>query len=479
MSKAFYDYSGLPEYGAQSGEVTAISSDKMDGLIELNKAITQLQLADTDAILKLSDSLGVSGKSVANYFNKISYIPDVGAGEKPVKLILADELNPIVGSFTSAGLGLVIQEVGSGATSVGVLDLICPNKSVESYNSWLDRMRGATGIAPEFGGDNSMLPNIRALDRYTIGFTPGLWGGRISLGSKIITYGREMGTRGLGDRGIGQIVAYNTEYLYTQNYTRKKSLLVDMLWKNGYTYAGTTQATNIPEANFIEMYESMGTLNADGSVTYSTTDPTYTPLIAITNVCNHPLVLKYRKAIAGVLMADADLQAIMNHPNIKGVTNLFLANSQGNGLKVKVGDITREIATYYAPGFDIPLLSDSDVWENQNTDGTPNNASQQFFVPRGTMMLVLDFSKMDDKSQRQLAAFHLCYNEVDPNTEAPAMGFFAGAFSRNLNNSNTVNQLDLVVSLSGNPAAYMPEAMFFLTGLYSNVTVDYKAGAAY
>ena len=49
------------------------------------------------------------------------------------------------------------------------------------------------------------------------------------------------------------------------------------------------------------------------------------------------------------------------------------------------------------------------------------------------------------------------------------MGLFTGVFNRNLENSDTVNRLDIVASLAGAPAVYMPEACFTLTGLYSNV----------
>jgi len=53
--------------------------------------------------------------------------------------------------------------------------------------------------------------------------------------------------------------------------------------------------------------------------------------------------------------------------------------------------------------------------------------------------------------------------------DSPAMGLFTGVFSRNLHNADTVNRIDVVASLAGAPAIYMPEAQFFLTGLYNNV----------
>jgi hypothetical protein len=474
---AFKDYNELPSQPDQGvGELTSISSDKFEGIVELNKVISQLKLADTDVILKFADKCGVTGKNVVNYFNKHSYVPQVGAGEKPVKLILNDALAPIVGSYTAAGLGLLIQAVGTGMQRFSALDLMFPNKTVESYNSWLDRMKPATGIMSEYGGDNAMLSNVRPLDTYTVSYTPGIWGNKLSLNSKMMTFGRELGGKNLDGRGIGQRIAYNMEYLYKMGYTRKKYSLVEMLFNNGYTYAGGIQASNIPAANYIEMYESMGTLNVDGSVTYSTTDPTYTPMQAISSVLNNPIFIKYREAVSGIYVNHADMMAMVNHPNVKPVTNYLAMGALKERGKVKVvmDNIEQELNTYWAPGFDIPFLSDGDVWENQNNDGTPNNASQQFFVPRGAMMIVLDFKKLNDVKQRQFGAYHLCYNEVDPNSEAPAMGFFAGTFSRNLNNSNVTNQLDLVVALAGNPAMYMPEACFFITGLYSNVSMVYN-----
>ncbi len=388
-----------------------------------------------------------------------------------------DVETPFVGNWTAGTLNMVVQEVGSSIEKDTILSLAFPDKAVPMYKVILDRIVGNTGIAPEMDGNNSPIPTIRPLDTYVLEYQPGLWGGRTILSSKDIMFARKRGNTTLSDRGIGQLIAYNTVNLVTQIMTRKKYLLNQAIFNNGFTYDGQNISSNIPSANYIAMYESMGTLNADGSVTYASTDPYYTPFIAITNILNNPIFLKYRRYIRGIVCNGADLQAMMNHPNVKAVTNLLMAASTSLGSKkitVQVGDLVKELNAYYAPSFEFPLLADDDVWVNQNADGTtkttPNDATntasaQNFFVPRGKMYVLLDLTPMGGQN----GAFHLTYNEVDPNIETPAMGLFTGVFNRNLHNSDQVNRIDIVGTLSGAPGVYMPEAQFILTGLYPNV----------
>jgi hypothetical protein len=382
-----------------------------------------------------------------------------------------------IGNWTFGSLNMLIQEVGSSVEKDTILSLAFPDKSLPMYESLVDRIVGNTGILPEFGSDSSTLPTVRNLDTYGVIFQPGLWGGRTMLNAKDIMFARKRGNTSFDDRGIGQLVAYNSVNMVTQAMTRKKYLLNQAIFFNGFSYAGGTIASNIPNGNYIAMYEPLGTLNADGSVTYSNTDPLYNPFIAFTNILNNPIFLKYRRYIRGLICNGADLQAIMNHPNVKATTNLLMAagTSLGNKkMEVQIGDMVKELNAYYAPSFEFPLLADDDVWVGQNADGTtkvtPNdatsaNSAQNFFVPRGKLYVLLDLTPMGG----QVGAFHLTYNEVDPNIDAPSMGLFTGVFNRNLNNSDTVNRLDIVAALAGAPAVYMPEANFVLTGLYDNV----------
>lgn len=384
-----------------------------------------------------------------------------------IQLASGDVATPFLGNWTAGTLGMLVQEVGSSIEKDTMLSLAFPDKAVPEYKVILDRIVGNTGIAPEFGGDNSQLPTVRPLDTYGLEYQPGLWGGRTMLTSKDIMFARKRGMGSLEDRGIGQLIAYNTVNLVTQVMTRKKYLLNQAIFANGFSYAGATIASNIPSGNYIAMYEPMGALNSDGSVTYATSDPYYTPFIAITNILNNPLFLKYRRYIRGIICNGADLQAMMNHPNVKAVTNLLLAAGGSLGdrkMTVQIGDMVKELNAYYAPSFEFPMLADDDVWVGQNANGTTNNAAQNFFVPRGKMYVLLDLTAMGGQN----GAFHLTYNEVDPNIEAPAMGLFTGVFNRNLANADTVNRIDIVAALSGAPAVYMPEAQFILTSLYSN-----------
>jgi hypothetical protein len=262
------------------------------------------------------------------------------------------------------------------------------------------------------------------------------------------------------------MIAYNTINIVTQAFTRKKQLINSAIFNNQFVYGSLAISSNIPSGNYIAMYQPMGTLEADGSVTYSPVDPLYTPFIAITNILNNPIFLKYRRYIVGIAVNGADLQAIMNHPNVKAVTTVLIAAGQSLGnkkMEVQVGDLVKELNAYYAPGFDFPLLSDDDVWVNQTASGNMDNTQQNFFLPRGSMYVLMNIP--DGPS----GAFHLTYNEVDPNIDAPAQGLYTGAFNRNLYNSETTNRIDLVGAISGAPAVYRPEAQFIINGLYDNV----------
>lgn len=389
-----------------------------------------------------------------------------------------DLATPAIGNWTFGSLNMLIQEVGSSIDPDTRLSLAFPDKSVPMYKTMVDRIAGNTGILPEFAGDNAVLPTVRPLDTYGLEYQPALYAGRTMLNAKDIMFARKRGVGSFDERGIGQLVAYNSVNLITQALTRKKLLLNQAIFYNSFVFGGETISSNIPGANYIAMYEAMGTLNTDGSITYATSDPLYTPFIAITNILNNPMFIKYRPYIRGIIVNGADLQGMMNHPNVKPVTNLLMATNgtlNGKSMSVAIGDQVQTLNTYYAPGFEFPLIPDDGVWQNQTATGvgatSPNDAqslygqgAQNFFVPRGRMFVLLDITAFGG----QLGAFHLTYNEVDPNIEAPAMGLFTGVFNRNLQNSDVTNRLDLVAALAGAPAVYMPEACFILTGLYSN-----------
>lgn len=429
----------------------------------IDKAVYLNEMVNSKSIRFGSDKCGLARALEGLEFSEKTV--NAVAGKE---LQFADDPNtPAIGNWTFASLNMIVQEVGSSQQKDTALGLVFPDKAVPSYKVMLDRIAANTGMLPEFGGDNSVLETVRPLDTFALQYQPGLWAGRTMLTAKNIMFARKRGELSFDDRGIGQLVAYNSVNLVTQAMTRKNYLLNQAIFNNGFSFGGGTVASNIPGGNYIAM-QSMGTLNVDGSVTYSTIDPTYTPFIAITNILNNPIFLKYRPYIRGIIVNGADLQAIMNHPNVKATTNLLLAAGGSLGSKkmeVMIGDQVAELNSYYAPSFNFPLLSDDQVWVGQNPDGTTDNSAQNFFVPRGKMYVMLDLTSFGGQN----GAFHLTYNEVDPNIEAPSMGLFTGVFNRNLNNADTTNRLDLVAALSGAPAVYMPEAQFILTSLYSNV----------
>lgn len=424
----------------------------------------------------------------SNSNNKLNYLlsgaKELELSENTIKALegyqfgVADvnAVDPLLGNSTLGTLGMIIQEVGSSVKKDGILSMMFPDKAVPTYKVLLDRIAPNAGILPEFGGDSNVMPSVRPLDTYLLEYKGGLWGAKVSLHAHDIAYARERGAKGFDLRGIGQLTAYNTVNLVTQAMTRKKKLLVDAIFNNGFTYNGASVGSNIPSGNSIAI-SSMGTLNANGSVTYSNADPLYNPIQQITNIIDNPLFLKYRAHIKGILLNTADLRAIMNHPNVKAVSNYFMATGVSLGTKkinVQIGEFSKDVTAYYAPSFDVPFIADDEVYIQSNVDGTkkttPNDATnsasaQQYFIPRGKMLVLLDLSSTGGVA----GGFHLTYNEIDPNTTAPAMGLYTGVFNRNLHNSdNTVNRLDIVASLSGGPAIYMPEAIFTITSLYSS-----------
>ena len=435
-------------------------SQIVDKCLAFNETVAKAPNKSIHNLEKLAQGLELSEKTIEG-----------------IQLSADDYATPAISNWTFGTLNMLIQEVGSSIEKDTLLSISFPDKSIPMYKAMIDRIVGNTGIAPEFNGNSSTLPTIRPLDTYGLTYEPGLWGARTFINSKDLAYARKRGTGDFNQRGYGQLVAYNAVNVVTQCFTRKKYLLNQAIFNNSFSYGGQSVSSNIPSSNFISLYQPMGTLNADSSVTYANSDPLYTPIIAITNIVANPIFLKYRKYIKGILCNDADLQAIVNHPNVKPTTNALMMGgiSLGNKtLKMQIGDVVKELTAYYAPSFDIPLLSDGDVWVGQNADGTtkvtPNDATnsssaQNFFVPRGKMFVLLDLTPIGGV----LGNFLLTYNEVDPNIEAPAMGLYTGVFNRNLNNSDTVNRLDIVGVLSGAPAVLMPEACFVIDGLYSNV----------
>lgn len=72
---------------------------------------------------------------------------------------------------------------------------------------------------------------------------------------------------------------------YKQLLVRNIYLIV-FIFHNGFTYAGQTINSVIPTENFIALSAPIGTLNADGSVTYATTDYNIS-FVQMTNILNN------------------------------------------------------------------------------------------------------------------------------------------------------------------------------------------------
>lgn len=452
-----------------TGPQLAIANEAVNKAIELQEMISKKHIqpgSDKIGVARALESLEFSEKVIeAN-----SGAKELAFGEAMGKELqfAADPLSPAIGNWTFASLNMVVQQVGSSTQKDTALGLAFPDKSVPEWKVMLDRIAPNSGMLSEFGGDSSPLEMMRPLDTFALEYQPALYANRTQLTAKHIMFDRKRGEASFDQRGVGQLVAYNSVNLVTAALTRKHYLLNQAIFNNGFQYLQQTISSNIPTGNYINM-EPMGTLNPDGSVTYATVNPNYTPLIAITNIINNPAFIIYRPYVRGFLCNGADLQAIMNHPNVKAVTNLLAMGQASNvgskSMEVVMGDLTAELTTYFAPGFEFPLIADDRAWLGQDSAGVADYSSQNFFVPRGKIYVMLDLTAMGGQN----GAFHLTYNEVDPNYESPTIGLFTGVFPRNLFNSDTTNRLDIVAALAGAPAVYMPEAQFILQNLYDNV----------
>jgi len=453
-----YDESLCSDYAAtRSTQISKEHNEIVNKAMALNEIIIQDKMHANyrpDRMGTVLRGLEFSEKTVEDV---------VGAGMSLSESVVGG--NGFLGNYTAATLNIIAQEVGSSNKSETVLSLAFPDKAAPQYKVILDRIAGNSGMLPEYGGDSSALAAINPLDTHGVEYQSGLYAGRIIITAKHILMDRKRGQAALDQRGIGQLVAYNTNYIVNQAVTRKKYLLSQAVFNNGFSYAGGTINSNIPVGNFIQMSEPLGKLNTDGTVVYNTS-LTYNPFVQLNSILSNPIFIKYRQYIKGLVVNGADLQAIMNHPNVKAVSNMMVMGSASLGsrkLSVQMGELTKELNAYYAPGFDFPLLADDDAWVGQDTYGSMDNLQQNFFVPRGKVYVLLDLTSTGG----QAGAFHLTLNELDPNVDTPTMGLFSGVFARNLNNSDTSNRLDIVAGLAGAPAVYMPEAQFVLTGLYS------------
>lgn len=414
--------------------------------------------------------LNATPRSLLNHQDKLQLsegvVQSLIYANQNLQLSASDLSAPIIGKWTFAALNLLIQEVGTSLDPSCPLDLIFPDKPVNSYTVMLDRLKGNSGVADPFFGDNNPITTVQQLDQYGISYKSALFANRIAITSQSLLFTRELGMSSFDQRGIGQLISYNMVNLTTMMFTRKKIMLYDMIFKNSYAWGQQIINSNIPAENFLPM-QPMGVLNANGTVTYNTSDPFYNPVLQFTQILNNPIFIKYRRYVKGLLMNTADIMAVMNHPNIKTVTNFFLAGTSGENMQIKIGNISRDIAKYYAPSFDFPLIGDDSFYVGTGPDGQINNNDQRFLLPRGAIYILLDLTSIN----AQQGAMHLTYNQVDPNVEDPTCGIYSGVFSKNLTNSETTNTIYLVCSGAFAPGLYMSEAQFIITGMYSNVSL--------
>lgn len=419
-----------------------------------------------DATADIADKLNFSEESINVLQNSVSKLNDQDILQFAANSPMTNGVD-IGGAQTSAFLPFLVQEVGTQVDQRSVLSTVLTDKICPTFTVQLDRLAPNLGIAPETYGDSTPIFRTPLLDSKVQEYSAGSWGVACEISPSKMNYSRQLGggNAGLATRGFGQMIAYNQVNLLTQCLVRKNYTMYQAVFNNGFSYGGRTISSNIPTENNL-IINPMGVLNVDGSVTYNTTNPIYTPLIELTNILNNPVFIKYRPYIKGILMNAADLQAIMNHPNVKSVTNW--TNASREKLSEIVPNLTSSVIGYYAPGFTYPLIGDAGGW--LSTDKVWN-----WYIPRGKMFIMLDFPDM--------GAYHLTINEFDPANAmpgaTPTCGLFSAMFNRNLTNSENSNKVILVSTLAGAPALYRTEAFFTIDGLYSNVSaLDFRTGRA-
>jgi hypothetical protein len=387
--------------------------------------------------------------------------------------------SPMVpGNWTVASLNMVVQEVGSSMSPTFILSEMFPDMSVPQQTVFLDKYAPNTGALPPYvNGATTPLPVVNPLQSKVLQYQSGLFGARTIIDDQTMAYVRQRGNPNFGVNGLAQTLAVNTQNLLTQAYTRKKLLISETIFNNGFNYDGASINSNIPTANFLSM-TPIGSISANGTVTYNT-DPLYNPLTVLFQLVNNPAILKYRQYMRGIVFNSVDLSNIMNHPAVKAVTNAWTTATAGrwstNPQNMQSG-ILNSILTYYNPSFEIPLIGDTDVWQDQTIDGQPStspndftnpNSAQRQFIPTGKAVILMDFSRAGGMVATPIGSFINTINKVDPAMQA--MGLFTGVFTRNLTNSDNINSIQLVTALAGAPALYRNEAIFVLKDIYSNI----------
>lgn len=388
----------------------------------------------------------------------------------------------LVGNYTTAPMELLIQDIGTMPTVTPLLTSMFPNIPVSAQQVFIDKMQGFSGIAGEVNEDG-LIPVANRLNSYALQYSAGLWGVRIDIPVQDLLYKRMMGGSSLAQRGYLQEIAYNTINAVQKCNVRQHKLISDMIFNNGFTYRGADIVSNIPSDNIINLSAPIGSLDqTTGDVTYNTTSG-FNPFSALAAALGAPILQKYRSCIKGMLINALDYQYMLSHPNSLALNGSLAMGSAllDRSINISINNITKEVMAFFGTGQPIPLIPDNSLWVQDdvygNTATTPNLAygtlsgqtgAQQYFVPRGKILLLMDYSILGYSGPA--GAFHMTLSPLDMNYAEPAQGLFTAVVNRNLSNSDYMNKVSIFAGLSGGPALYRPNDIFMIGGLYSNVS---------
>jgi hypothetical protein len=384
--------------------------------------------------------------------------------------------NPIT-SNTFASLGIVSEIVGSNLNPQTLAGMILPDSPVNAYEVEADIVGGVSGILPYSGHDQNIISQISPRPTAGVVYRSALWTGICTLQGALLTNIRKMGSKNFSSRGVVQQITYNSIMMKTQADTLRNVLKNNALAYNEFLWGDQNIAMGIPDENYLAI-SPMGTYDSStGLCDYNNPDPYYNPIKALANIINLPHLRKYRQYIRGFIMNAGDFQNVMNYPTIQSLiqatmtAGMALPNVKRSIDQIK--ELGINLGHLYAPLNNIPIYPDDAVWVGQYADGTMNNDEQNYYVPTGTIYVLMDLPNI----YGPIGNFLLTYNPNDGNYQgndesgelAQTKGLYMNVAERNWNNSDGGPRINLIVSLAGAPAIYNPQNVFIISGLYSNI----------
>ena len=451
-----------------------ILQKKIDELVQRSELIDEMLVKGVTDETSLSEAFSMEINEVGDTTELSEGAYATLVERAPMMAELADAANPPIGDYTFGTLNMLIQEVGSTLTKDFSLSTMFPDITVPEYKVMVDRVTRVAGLIADWS-PNAEIPVVRPLDTYGYEFQSAFHAGRITLGAQEIFFARKKGGGNFKDRGMRQMIAFNSVNLMGKINSRKKINLINAVMGNGFTYEGNVFGSGVPSQ---QVYNISGGVTANawwnqsistGRITYSTTS---NPAIDLANmIASWNALLPYRHLVKSIIFAYQDLVALLNNPQMWTLKN-YLAMSHDGSFFRSLGD---KILEYTLPSHpEITLVADKDVFVPENADGTAPFANNTYgqtnvvtptsFFPSGTAMIALDVSEFGGR----LGAYHLTINPASRNLDRPEMGYSMQVVPE-LDDPKGAPTINLIGTLAGAPAVYMPEAIFLIQGFINFV----------